>query len=129
MTEYKTYKEYLSHPSFKLSVAIARKRAAGRCEYIDPDNICHHYPDGKPCGKTGVNLTPHHIYYCKWGEFDPPENLLMVCRECHEKAHTCYICGEIVKGKEVTTYPSNDPFPCHHSCFYDLNYHDNPSYG
>ena len=76
---YKNYSQYLKHPTFLHSVSIARKRAGGKCEQ---------------CGGKKV-LEPHHIKYCKWGEFDPPEHLKMLCRKCHEDAHRCTECGRI----------------------------------
>ena len=76
---YSNYAEYLRHPAFLESVASARKRAAGKCERCDRE----------------TKTEPHHIAYCKWGRFDPPENLKMLCRECHEDAHRCQKCGNV----------------------------------
>lgn len=86
MTEYKTYREYLAHPEFLRVVSQCRKRAGGKCER---------------CGNEKPT-EPHHFKYCKWGEFDEPENLQMLCRECHEEAHRCINCGKIsLKAKHI----------------------------
>jgi hypothetical protein len=83
---YSNYSEYLAHPMFLASVATARTRSRGNCEQ---------------CG-TSEQTEPHHVRYCPWGEFDPPENLLMLCRVCHEDAHTCRKCGRIaLKAREI----------------------------
>jgi hypothetical protein len=42
---------------------------------------------------SGIDF--HHVRYCKWGEFDPPDNILLLCRDCHETAHTCDSCGNV----------------------------------
>jgi hypothetical protein len=76
---YSNYSEYLRHPRFLESVSVARKRAGKKCEH---------------CGLES-KTEPHHVAYCRWGDFDPPENLAMLCRSCHELAHTCEHCGEI----------------------------------
>ena len=73
---YKSYSEYLAHPKFLESVRISRSRSDGKCEN---------------CGSSD-KTEPHHVRYCHWGEFDPPENLLMLCRPCHEDAHRCEKC-------------------------------------
>jgi len=83
---YFSYEEYLRHPRFLAAVFQAGIRADGRCE---------------ECG-IRAKLDPHHIRYCRWGEFDPPENLRMLCRKCHEDAHRCDKCGEIsLKAKHI----------------------------
>lgn len=79
MTKYATYSEYLAHPLFRASVTCARERANGKCEGC-----------GRECATE-----PHHLRYCRWGEFDPPENLKMLCRACHENAHRCSKCGRV----------------------------------
>jgi hypothetical protein len=76
---YANYGEYLRHPTFLAAVKTAEGRASGACE---------------KCG-CKTKLEPHHIRYCRWGEFDPPENLLMLCRECHTNEHRCQKCGEV----------------------------------
>lgn len=76
---YSNYAEYLSHPRFRESVKAARERSGGKCEQ---------------CQKTAY-ADPHHIRYCRWGDFDPPENLIMLCRECHENAHRCSSCRRV----------------------------------
>jgi len=76
---YSNYGEYLSHPIFLAAVESAKQRSRCLCE---------------KCGSK-TKTEPHHIRYCKWGEFDPPENLLMLCRECHTNEHTCQKCGRV----------------------------------
>jgi len=73
---YDSYEEYLAHPLFLKTVQRARIRAAGACE---------------GCLQL-LPTEPHHVKYCKWGDFDPPENIKMLCRPCHEDAHRCRRC-------------------------------------
>lgn len=83
---YQTYAEYLKTPQFAATVALVRSRSKGICE---------------DC-KSQSGVDPHHIRYCKWGEYDPPENLVFLCRQCHEKRHTCTKCGFVaLKAKHV----------------------------
>lgn len=83
---YRTYAEYLAHPMFLDSVKAARKRAGGHCERC----------------RMELPTEPHHIRYCRWGDFDPPGNLEMLCRTCHEDAHRCAECGRInLKAREI----------------------------
>lgn len=95
---YTNYSEYLRHPEFLASVEKARARSGGKCEQ---------------CGCSRIT-EPHHVAYCAWGEFDPPENLRMLCRPCHEKAHTCQACGKLTlkarhikRGLRVCCSPPN----------------------
>ncbi len=76
---YSRYSEYLKHPIFLAVVETAKERSGGLCE---------------KCGNK-AKIEPHHIRYCKWGEFDTPENLLMLCRECHANEHRCQRCGQV----------------------------------
>ena len=76
---YSRYAEYLKHPIFLAVVETAKERSGGLCE---------------KCGNK-AKIEPHHIRYCKWGEFDTPENLLMLCRECHANEHRCQRCGQV----------------------------------
>jgi len=76
---YANYEQYLRHPTFLKSVEVARIRSGHQCE--------------KCSAKTTTE--PHHLKYCQWGEFDPPENILMLCRSCHIDEHTCDICGKV----------------------------------
>jgi hypothetical protein len=76
---YSRYAEYLKHPIFLAVVETAKERSSGLCE---------------KCGGK-AKIEPHHIRYCKWGEFDTPENLLMLCRECHANEHRCQRCGRV----------------------------------
>jgi hypothetical protein len=85
---YSNYAEYLAHPRFRESVNAARERSGGKCEQ---------------CHRTAF-ADPHHIRYCQWGEFDPPENLIMLCRECHENAHRCDKCQKVnLKARHIKT--------------------------
>lgn len=72
MVSYRTYAEYLRHPQFLAVRAEAFRRAGGRCEHIR---------DGQRCNRRATE--PHHLRYPPWGSFDGPENLLVVCHECH----------------------------------------------
>jgi hypothetical protein len=82
---YSTYSEYLAHPRFRKSVKAAQERSGGICEFESNGRL--------RCRNRATD--PHHIKYCKWGEFDPAENLIMLCRECHEEAHRCDKCGNV----------------------------------
>jgi hypothetical protein len=83
---YSTYAQYLAHPRFRAAVAEALRRASGRCEQCQESR----------------QTEPHHVRYCAWGQFDPPENLLMLCRSCHEDAHRCVVCGLVrLKAKQI----------------------------
>lgn len=114
MVSYSNYEEYLRHPLFLRSVEAARTRAGGRCE-----NDVGWYNDG-PIRCKRAAIDPHHTRYCKWGRFDPPENLLMVCRQCHEKLHTCSECGEIIKGKELEEMLDRDGCRMHRACWLEM---------
>lgn len=70
-SDYKTYRAYLSHPRFLEVKKVAWQRANGACE------MC----------RSRRPKDTHHLRYPKWGTFDVPENLLVVCRECHCKIH------------------------------------------
>jgi hypothetical protein len=86
---YKSYSEYLSHPTFRAVCDVVKQRSGGT------GGIC----ETEGCNSQGVDM--HHVRYCKWGEFDTPENLLHLCRECHEDAHTCRSCGGILKAEAI----------------------------
>jgi len=83
MTRYRTYDEYLKTPEFRAVRAQVMLRSGGQCENC-PDGV-------ERCDRSAVD--PHHVAYCQWGDFDPPDHLLAVCRECHEALHTCEDCG------------------------------------
>lgn len=68
---YSTYQEYLQHPRYRKVRAIAIQRSNGFCER---------------CGKRPYTEV-HHLKYPKWGTFDVPENLQVVCHECHCEIH------------------------------------------
>jgi hypothetical protein len=68
---YRTYQEYLQHPRFLKVRAQVFERAAGTCER------CRERPP----------RDPHHLRYPPWGEFDVPENLIAICRQCHCEVH------------------------------------------
>ena len=95
MIHYKTYAEYLKHPNFRCVRAIAWTRANGKCENAIPDPRVGEVR----CNKLATEV--HHLAYCKWGEFDPPENLLVVCHECHCELHRCEDCGGYLKADSI----------------------------
>jgi len=68
---YRSYDEYLRHPSFLAVRAVVMNRAGGACE---------------KCGSQ-TRLYPHHLRYPPWGTFDVPTNLLAVCHRCHCEIH------------------------------------------
>jgi len=67
---YRSYREYLNRPEFKIVRFKVMKRANWRCEI---------------CGKRATEV--HHLKYPRWGAFDVPENLIAICHECHCKIH------------------------------------------
>lgn len=68
---YASYAEYLRHPKFLAIRAVVWERAAGKCERC----------------KVRPPKDTHHVRYPKWGTFDVPENLLVICHECHCEIH------------------------------------------
>lgn len=68
---YRSYEEYLRHPTFLAIRAQAMDRAKGICE------VC----------KVRRATQVHHLRYPKWGTFDVPENLVAICYPCHCEAH------------------------------------------
>lgn len=69
MRPYLTYQEYLSHPVFKATRAIAMRRVNYLCK----------------CGRRATEV--HHPNgYPPWGMFDIATNLEPICHTCH--------CGE-----------------------------------
>lgn len=68
---YRTYREYLNHPTFLQVRAQVMRRANGCCEWCK--------------AKPAVEV--HHLRYPKWGAFDVPENLVAVCHACHCAIH------------------------------------------
>lgn len=61
----------------------------------------------RACG-SGQNLQIHHILYRSHGGTDDPDNLVLLCRECHQAAHG--IGGDISRA-ELRQLVSGD----HHS--------------
>lgn len=91
---YRSYAEYLRHSRFRAVVGEVFRRSGGRCENeVDRG--------GRMVRCTRKATEPHHTKYCKWGEFDPPENLLAVCHECHCDLHTCRRCGGYMKAEAI----------------------------
>ncbi len=82
--KYSTYAEYLALPEYRAVCRVVAERSMGYCEF---------------CGDAADDF--HHVKYCKWGEIDTPENLLHVCRECHENEHTCHGCGGYLKAEAI----------------------------
>jgi len=107
MLKYKTYSEYLAHPKFQDVCRHVSCRSGGRCEW---EIIRSHGPER--CSAKAVHF--HHIVYCKWGDFDEPENLLHLCKECHVLAHTCDTCG-CVFGSEPIKAGRTQCFDCYAS--------------
>lgn len=60
----------------KRAIAIAKTREGHTCEICSKD----------------TNLHGHHIIDLGFGGDGEPENILVVCKECHDKIHS----GEIV---------------------------------
>jgi len=83
---YRSYTEYLSHPRFRQSCEAVKARSRGKCE-------------SPGCGRDAMDF--HHVRYCPWGEFDPPGNLVHLCRNCHEEAHRCERCGSMTKADAI----------------------------
>lgn len=81
---YTSYKEYLNHPLFRKTCDSVKERSRGYCERC-----------------SGIAVDFHHIKYCKWGQFDPPENLEHLCRKCHDLAHRCTQCGGRTASLEI----------------------------
>jgi hypothetical protein len=94
MSEYANYSEYLRHPRFRSVVDYIFRRANQRCE-----NSIEINGEVARCERKATE--PHHIKYCKWGEFDTPENLIAVCHECHCVLHTCDSCGGTLKAEAI----------------------------
>jgi len=68
---YRSYRQYLLHPSF---IAVREQvigRAAGVCE------LCH----------QSQATEVHHRIYPAWGTFDHPDALVAICHACHCKSH------------------------------------------
>jgi len=56
------------------------------------------------CGKKGVKLTSHHIVWTSKGGKDSIYNLITLCENCHEKAHSTGRSGKIkLKGGKAAT--------------------------
>jgi 5-methylcytosine-specific restriction endonuclease McrA len=51
------------------------------------------------CGSWQNIDPPHHIIFKSQGGHDTPENLITLCRDCHDNAHG--------KGKSKTTTPKD----------------------
>lgn len=68
---YRSYADYLRHPSFLAVRDCAVNRSGGICEL---------------CGNRSVTEV-HHRVYPRWGTFDDPDGLIAVCHQCHCKAH------------------------------------------
>jgi hypothetical protein len=49
------------------------------------------------CGRTNDGFDPHHIRYRRGGSDDVEENLICLCRRCHDFVHgTPNVKGEII---------------------------------
>lgn len=105
---YKTYAEYLRHPKFLAVKEHVKLRSGGRCE-----NTVFEHDGPIRCRNMAVDV--HHIAYCAWGQFDVEENLLHVCRACHEDLHTCTSCGGMLKAEAIKA-GRDICFDCYSSC-------------
>lgn len=76
---YTTYAEYLASDQFRWACGIVEERSGGRCE------VCQNRPATEF----------HHLRYCKWGQYDPPENLEHICHQCHCDKHRCVECAQV----------------------------------
>lgn len=103
---YTTYAEYLQTPQFRAVRSKVMNRANKMCEA----DVMHHDGPGR-CGKPATEV--HHIRYCKWGEYDTPSNLIAVCHECHEDAHRCDTCGQVVLKAEHIKSGQTTCFNCY----------------
>lgn len=99
MLSYKTFGEYLKHPLYLESKQAAQKRSNGFCEFVGTGT-------NGVCKNKATECC--HLKYCKWGEFDPPENLIWICKECDLILNVCSTCklnrlkaAQIKKGSNV----------------------------
>jgi hypothetical protein len=83
---YATYTEYLATDQFRWACGIVEERSGGRCESC----------------RSRMATEFHHVRYCKWGQYDPPENLEHICHQCHCDKHRCVKCGQVaLKAKHI----------------------------
>ena len=83
---YSSYAEYLRTPTLMAVKKQVAERSCGQCEL---------------CGRSPATEY-HHVRYCAWGQYDPPENLLHVCHDCHCDCHRCRICRQVeLKAYEI----------------------------
>jgi len=68
---YRTYAEYLRHPSFKAVRELVMQRARGICQEC----------------RVSPATEVHHVDYPPWGTFDVPWNLVPICHGCHCIVH------------------------------------------
>jgi 5-methylcytosine-specific restriction endonuclease McrA len=68
-----SYEQYLATAGWRERRGAAIDRANGRCENCD---------DHLHAGRTDV----HHLTYTSMGR-EPPEHLMVLCRDCHEVHH------------------------------------------
>ena len=88
---YRTWQEYQVHPKYLATKEEVRIRSKGVCEHV-PVN-------GTRC--TGSIADVIHIRFCKFFQFDPPENLLAVCTKCKAFLTTCRSCSSRLVAKHV----------------------------
>ena len=83
---YATYAEYLASDQFRWACGIVEERSGGLCE----------------CCRLRPATEFHHLRYCQWGQYDPPENLEHICHACHCDRHRCVKCGQVeLKAKHI----------------------------
>jgi hypothetical protein len=83
---YTSYDQYLKSEQLAVVKRHVARRSGGTCE------LC----------RRAKATEFHHVRYCRWGEYDPPENLVHVCHECHCDCHRCRNCGKVtLKAAEI----------------------------
>ncbi len=65
---FRSYREYLRHPVFRIVRQIAMEAAGYRCQR---------------CRRACATEVHHHDGYPPWGTFDVPSKLMPVCHQCH----------------------------------------------
>lgn len=77
----KCYQAFLGSPAWKVLRAAALDLAGYRCQGEHT-----HGMTTVRCGETD-RLTVHHQTYARFGGREQPEDLLVLCRDCHNRLH------------------------------------------